>query len=483
MYSAKLVTAQDLVYTTNYVEGSMTVADVKGWFQTQMTVFSLGIVVGEGQFGLVTRAQLSQHLIGQKNDPALLKSPISEIMLASPLVVDAHKYVETVVNHLIATKGADDDFFNDIIVHQGSSFVGLISVRDLLLNHIEGLTHRMSAMDAQLAALTKKNRELFDSSFRIGKQETQFKEVFERATVPIALFDESGKLTAANPRFWHLLGYSAKGSEAALPFRKVFECEYRQLYQELVDKLKDVSGAEEASRYNLSLLLRDGDRIMVEARIELMPDARFMMVSVLNSGTSVGPPVRTGKEQDIIEENPGGGGGKITQVIRMKLADSNTMGLARSVASNLIDREDQIDRLMKKLENIIKVAGQMESLGTVAESGPGNGKHQEMSGQLAEFSVIDLSQILVQGTKTGQLVLRNRAGRAFGSIYFYCGAIIHAECYDGTFGFEALPILLAFRDGEFEFLFNEVSPAHTIDGDAMGILMEACRKADEGSHK
>ncbi|MDD5261045.1 MAG: DUF4388 domain-containing protein [Methylacidiphilales bacterium] len=481
MFSSKLVTAQDLVYTTNYVEGTMTVADVKGWFQTQMSVFSLGIVVGEGQFGLITRAHLGQHLIGQKNDPALLKAPISEIMISAPLVVEGHKHVETVVNHLMATKGAEDDFFNDIIVHQGSAFVGLISVRDLLLNHIEGLTHRISAMDAQLAALAKKNHELFDNSFRLGKQETRFKEVFEHTHVPIVLFDENGRLTAANPCFLRLTGYSHKIADGKLPFKKLFEGDFRELFQELLMRLKDATNRDETASYNLSLVTRDEDRMMVEALVELTPDARSMMISITESGsiTAAERPARV--IQDDLEESSGRPGGKITQAIRMKLADSNVMGLARSVASNLIDREVQMDRLMKKLENIIKVAEQIESIDARPPAVPAapNAKNLEMTGRLAEFSVIDLSQILVQGTKTGQLVLRNTSGHTAGSIYFYCGSIVHAECYDGSFGVDALPVLLAFREGEFEFVFNQGSPAHTISGDATAILMEACRKVDE----
>jgi len=50
---------------------------------------------------------------------------------------------------------------------------------------------------------------------------------------------------------------------------------------------------------------------------------------------------------------------------------------------------------------------------------------------------------------------------------------------DNLSGEAALPSLLALREGSFEFLFDQNSPTVTLDGDPMGILMDACRHSDE----
>jgi hypothetical protein len=114
----KQITAQDLVYTANYVGGGMKVADVKGWFQTRQSTFSLGVVIGDGQFGLITRAHLGEELMNREADPALLKLPISELIVPNPLIADANRELETIVNYLVETKGDSEDFYNDIIVRR-----------------------------------------------------------------------------------------------------------------------------------------------------------------------------------------------------------------------------------------------------------------------------------------------------------------------------------------------------------------------------
>src|SRR5690606_7277126 len=134
-------------------------------------------------------------------------------------------------------------------------------------------------------------------------------------------------------------------------------------------------------------------------------------------------------------------------------------------------------------ETIIEVAQKIENRSTetpLPDSVTPAGQDEPMRGKPTDFSVIDLAQILVQGTQTGPLMLlRQKEPRYVGSIYFYCGSIVHAEALNSLDGEEALPALLALKEGSFEFLFNQNSPTVTINGDAMGILMDACRRADE----
>jgi hypothetical protein len=180
--------------------------------------------------------------------------------------------------------------------------------------------------------------------------------------------------------------------------------------------------------------------------------------------------------------------GKVTQAIRLKLSNENAMGLARTVATNLIDRDENIEKLMKKVEAIIKVSEQIEQAEppSVPETPASpqapapSSDRPPLRGNLSDFSLIDLCQILVQGTKTGHLRLQFGSGSG-GDVYFYCGAIVHACTDKGDQGMDALPALMRESQGSFEFNFDVGSPAQSIEGDAMGILMDACRLADESA--
>ena len=478
MATGKNSAAQDLVYTTNYVEGAMTVSDVKGWFQTQMSVFSLGIVVAPGQFGLITRAHLSQHLVGHKSDPEILKVPVSEIMIADPLVVEGSRDVETVVHHLIGVKGNDEDFFNDIIVHDSGKFVGLISVRDLLIHYIEGQTHRLTAMEAQLAALAKKNREMFENTFRQGKQESRYKDLFDHTPAPIVAFDSAGNFVAGNTHFLRLTGHTYKNIDPKSTFGNLFVENYNTISDHLLSQLHNTPGADKQHQYSLTLRTCDNTILPVEAIVGMVAEGNYLMLTVIQTGDPVIDKSVPRRPTDIMEPRAGRAPGKVTQAIKRKLAHSNAVDLARRVASNLIDREDRLGHLTKKLETIMRVAEQIEALGAAGTGPTARRSPNQLSGSLSDFSVIDLSQILVQGAKSGRLVLLTATNHLLGSIYFQNGSIRHAEVNDGPSGIDALPGLLLFRDGNFEFKYNEASPHSTIEGDAMSILMDACHKAD-----
>lgn len=493
MASVSSTRAQDLVYTSNYVEGDMTIGDVKSWFQAQISVVSLGVIAEGGKFGLITRNHLSQQLIGQIQKPSFLKQPISDIMISTPLVVSANQELDVVVMHLFTEKSRDEEFFHDILVKDGGKFVGLISVRDLLVNHFENLTHKLTAVDAQLQALAQKNKELFSNSFRVGHQEGLYKQILESVPVPVALFNEDGKIIVCNPRFLELLEYTPKTLEAGTRFKELFDDQFSVLHQKAVRNWEKALHEDASCYTQLTARNRSGETIPVNAYFELMPDGRNIGISLINPNQGRTAP--TGPGTHIGEDTtPAHSGnkpmGKVTQAIRMKLSNENAMGLARTVATNLIDRDESIDRLMKKVEAIIKVTGEIED--SDAASGPlpttlanalttATPERPPLRGNLSDFSVIDLCQILVQGTKTGHLRLEPLGNHTAGDIFFYCGSIIHAMTDAGHTGQEAIPELMRAQNGAFEFNFDVASPVSTIEGDAMGILMDACRVADESA--
>jgi PAS domain-containing protein/Asp-tRNA(Asn)/Glu-tRNA(Gln) amidotransferase C subunit len=473
----------------------MPIGDVKAWFQAQISVVSLGVILNGETFGLITRDHLSQQLIGQINKPSFLKQPISDIMITNPLAVEAGQDLDSVVMRLIQEKGQDDEFFNDIIVKEGGRFVGLLSVRDLLVNHFENLAHKLTAMEAQLASLAQKNKELFANSFRVGHQEGQFKQILEAIPVPVVMFTDDGRLAYSNRRFMELLDYTPKTIQSVTRFKELFDEPFGPLYQRAVKNWQEAVQSDEERCLPLTARTRSGDPVRSEAYFELMPDGRHVCITLADiqeqeaapevpARTPVAVPV-----PDVIPvEKPTRPMGKVTQAIRLKLSNENAMGLARAVATNLIDRDENIEKLMKKVEAIIKVSEQIEQAepAPVPETPAGaqasvpSSDRPPLRGNLSDFSLIDLCQILVQGTKTGHLRLQFGSGSG-GDVYFYCGAIVHACTDKGDQGMDALPVLMRESQGSFEFNFDVGSPAQSIEGDAMGILMDACRLADESA--
>lgn len=474
--------AIDLIYSTNYVESNLPIREVKTWLRTQPSVSSLG-VVGEGLFGLITRARLNQASINSAADPDFLDQPVGSIMIMDPMVIEATMPADEVVALLLTQRDRGEDQFSDIIVTQHGQFVGLLAARDLLFDQIENLTHRLASSESQQAALVKKNRELFEASFRQGQTEMQFKMVFERAPVPTVIFDADGKLVAGNGRFLRLLGYQPMQIERTSPFSQFFDEPFAPVWREQNEAWAGASEAAPPTRTFLAITV-DGERLSVEAALELLPDERQLMIAVvgLGGGTHEVPVESTITPSRAVVRSSARKSGKITQAIKTRLATQGAQGLARSVATNLIDKEKHLDRMMKKLEAIIEITDQLEKREKepAPQDGGGQPGARRLAGDLSEFSVIDLCQILIQGTKTGCLRVFEAPGLPLqGELYFYCGSIIHSQTPDGTRGTDSVEKIVGLRRGAFDFEFDASAPETTIKGDAMGILMDACRKVDE----
>gem|GEM_PF-765677 len=483
----------DFIYSTNYVDGQLPIREVKTWLRTQPSVSSLGVVLSPGKFGLITRTLLNQHALNHANDKSWLDQAVASIASFETLVVEASESLSDVVTLLLTQKGKENEaYFHDVIVTRKDTFAGLVSARDVLLEHIESLMHRMTAVEAQQATLVRKNRELFESSFRQGQTETQFKTIFDRAPLPLAVFDHEGRLVSCNIRFLRLSQYQPKQLEKNTLFSHFFEEDFATLRNEQTE-LWASSRSSQQSVYSLNLKTRQGIKMATEAAIELLPDFEQLIVSILGlpherqsprQHTSVDEPVEntiTPAHNVVRSTEPKAG--RITQAIRTTLAHKEAQGLARSVATNLIDKEKHLDRMMKKLEAIIEITEQLEQqenapIQPEENDEPGT---RRLTGDLAEFSVIDLCQILIQGTKTGHLKIAvSDLEDLYGSIYFYCGSIVHAETAPYSFkGVDALTQIVSLRKGIFDFAFDISSPETSIKGDAMGLLMEACQKVDE----
>lgn len=465
--------AQDLIYTTNFVEGSMKVADVKAWFQSQLSAVSMGVVDGE-RFGLITRRHLNQYLVSTTYNKTVQDQPVTEIMVQNPLVVDADDTLDTVVERLCREMQEDEEFFNDIVVLQEGAFQGLLSVREVIGNHIENLSHLLTATSAQKQALSNKNKQLFDNNFKSGFMGSQYRMLFEEAYLPMLFFKEDGELDAFNRRFVELTSIPRHQLEKGAMFGQLFEATYSKILNKAREH-RDSYGDEPGYIQEVTLKLSAGNTLDAQVYFEATADKRRLMVNILSAAEVEAHEEPVG---DIYDQAPQHRSpGKITQAINTKLVNEQAMGLARSVATNLIDREQSLDRMMRKLERIISVASDIESLGE-QESGA-EATHQNLAGNLSDFSMIDLCQILSQGHKTGCLVIENADTGHIGKLYFISGQIVHGFTNEGYQGVEALPALLGMHSGTFAFQLNEQPEEVTIEGDTIGLLMEACQNIDE----
>jgi len=100
----------------------------------------------------------------------------------------------------------------------------------------------------------------------------------------------------------------------------------------------------------------------------------------------------------------------------------------------------------------------------------------ELRGNLKDFSLPDIIQLVGFGRKTG--VLRVNSQRGDAALFFEEGNVIHAE-FPGSSGQEAVFALFRVGHGEFRFQGDVSSPARTIEMDPTNLVMEAARLLDE----
>lgn len=99
-----------------------------------------------------------------------------------------------------------------------------------------------------------------------------------------------------------------------------------------------------------------------------------------------------------------------------------------------------------------------------------------MRGNLSEFNVESLLQVLGSSRATGALQIRHSTGRQFVA-YLESGKLVHAE-YDTERGVDALAALMLEQSGSFEFKPGVQTDERTITGAAEWTLMSAMNKAD-----
>jgi hypothetical protein len=100
----------------------------------------------------------------------------------------------------------------------------------------------------------------------------------------------------------------------------------------------------------------------------------------------------------------------------------------------------------------------------------------ELRGNLKDFTLPDIIQLVGFGRKTGVLQVEYPGDEA--ALYFENGDVIHAEAA-GTRGEEAVFSLFRVSHGEFRFRTGVPSPDRTIAMGPTNLVMEAARLLDE----
>lgn len=100
----------------------------------------------------------------------------------------------------------------------------------------------------------------------------------------------------------------------------------------------------------------------------------------------------------------------------------------------------------------------------------------ELRGNLRDFTLPDIIQLVAFGRKTGALWVESPLGGT--ALYFEEGSVVHAE-YPGAEGVEAAYALLQVPAGEFRFQTEIRPPKRTLAMDPTNLVMEAARLLDE----
>lgn len=100
----------------------------------------------------------------------------------------------------------------------------------------------------------------------------------------------------------------------------------------------------------------------------------------------------------------------------------------------------------------------------------------ELRGNLKDFGLADIIQLVGFGRKTGALRVDCDQGAA--ALYFDEGNVVHAE-FPGLEGTTAVYTLFRVPAGEFRFQTEVAPPRRTIAMDPTNLVMEAARLLDE----
>lgn len=101
-----------------------------------------------------------------------------------------------------------------------------------------------------------------------------------------------------------------------------------------------------------------------------------------------------------------------------------------------------------------------------------------VKGRLKDMGLVDIIQIFNAERKTVAIHLGSEMG--YGRVYIRDGNIVHSSYREFT-GPEALYMLLAWKDGEFEVEPDAAAPERSINAPPEALILEGLRRLDEAA--
>lgn len=133
-----------------------------------------------------------------------------------------------------------------------------------------------------------------------------------------------------------------------------------------------------------------------------------------------------------------------------------------------------IDELTTKIENLSRVEA-VEPKTTQPES-----ESKGVTGNLEDFSLADIIQVLNMGLKTARIVLER--GKDKGEIYLNRGKIVNVRALDLS-GHEAFFELMGWGEGIFHIFHGQTTAEINATKDTMTLLLESSKALDEKRYR
>ncbi|HEX9047261.1 MAG TPA: DUF4388 domain-containing protein [Verrucomicrobiae bacterium] len=429
------ILARDMVEHRTLLDGNTRVCDLLAWFKATPGIHYAAVLHGGRLAGIVGRDQLNARLADKYGYSVLANRPITEIMNSSPVIVHGSMEVHEISRYLLSQPLEGPAFYQDMVVLDADGqFWGLASVKRLLYTQLNQSMEHMSALEQQAAAFAQRSQE-----------DTEFRLFFETCSVPFVMLDGRNQFVQANRKILNLLGYQPGELTPGMEDFRFIEGgveRFKQAHQATIKQL-----GEDQSRYFVVFRHQDGSQLGTEVMIDMHTTDERLVLSLMR--------IASKRELE-------------THLKLLREAEARG-GKAQSLVNTLIDRRDDTLFMMRKMENMLTVSDQLEQP-------PELDKATSLHGNLSDFGVADLAQLLIMGGKTGQLRVFNRTASGF--VFFENGKMVHAEI-GAAQGEAALADIIAVPNGEFNFIYEVSTAKRTISGDPTGILIRLCSRRDE----
>ena len=445
--------ARDLVEHKTVIDGVTPIRDFVQWLKENPKIDFVAVIHDGGLGGIVGRDQLNARLADKYGYAVLADKPISQIMDSEMLVVEGSMELHVISDLLLNSDRSGGEFYQDMIIQENGEFLGLASVRRLLSKQMKQILGQMTAIARQAEALTLKNQETVSLSMKMCSSEEEFDFFMTHCSLPLLALDMDCQLVRCNSVLLQMLGYGSDEVPSSADDRFFVESGVAGIRDEFV-KQQGKYG-EGQSIHWVTLKTRNDSQIGAQISFDIQSGSgeKLIVLAVLREVDK--------RELDL-------------QMRLMKEAEGKSQ-LARNVVSSLIDRSSDTDLMVRKVETMVDVAAKLDEVAQRQASG--QVQAGSFQGDISDFSVIDLAQLLVMSNKTGQAKIMNVD--TLGFIYFNEGRIVHAECGE-LVGEKALARVVSVRHGTFSFTYDVIPKHVSISGEPTSVLMNCCSSADEG---